>query len=56
MGISQENNIKLEKSDEKGMVDGSSMIYYLQKAKNVICEIVLIKGFGSVFFCENLYI
>ena len=48
-------NIKHEKSDEKGMVDGSSMIYYLQKAKNGICEIKLLKGFGSGFFCKIPY-
>ena len=52
MGTSKGNKIKLEKSDEKDMVDGSSMIFYLQKAKNAICEIKLIKGFGSGFFCK----
>ena len=55
MGICEKNNIKHEKSDEKGMVDGSSMIYYLQKAKNGICEIKLLKGFGSGFFCKIPY-
>ena len=52
MGTSQGNNIKLEKSDEKGMVDINSLMYYSQKAKNAICEIKLIKGFGSGFFCK----
>ena len=48
-------NIKLEKADEKGMVDGESMIDYLQKAKCSICEIKLPKGFGSGFFCKIPY-
>ena len=48
-------NIKLEKADEKGMVDGESMIDYLQKAKSSICEIDLPKGFGSGFFCKIPY-
>ena len=48
-------NIKLEKADEKGMVEGDSMIYFLQKAKSSICEIKLSKGFGSGFFCKIPY-
>jgi len=48
-------NIKHEKSDEKGMINGNAMLYYLQTAKNAICEIKLIKGFGSGFFCKIPY-
>ena len=43
MGICLDYNIKLEKADEKGMVEGDSMIYFLQKAKSSICEIKLSK-------------
>ena len=58
MGICQGNNknhIKLQNSDEKGMVDGNAMIYFLQKAKRSICQINLEKGFGSGFFCKIPY-
>jgi len=55
MGICQGYNTKPQGSDKKGMIDGISMIYYLQKAKNAICEIELIKGFGSGFFCKIPY-
>ena len=55
MDTFQGYNIKLEKSDEKGMVDGNSMIYFLQKAKSSTCEINLPKGFGSGFFCKIPY-
>ena len=48
-------NIKLEKSDEKGMINGLSMMNYLQKAVNAICEICLSDGFGSGFFCKIPY-
>ena len=48
-------NIKLEKSDEKGMVDAESMMYFLQKAKSSICEIDVPNGFGSGFFCKIPY-
>ena len=51
----QEFNLKLEKSDEKGMVGGNANINYLQKAKKAICEIELINGFGSGFFCKIPY-
>ncbi len=47
--------IKLQNSDEKGMVDGDALIYFLQKAKKSICEISLTKGFGSGFFCKIPY-
>ena len=55
MGTSQGYNIKLEKSDEKGMIDGDAMMYFLQKAKKAICEINLPKGYGSGFFCKIPY-
>ena len=49
-------NIKLEGSDEKGMINGIAMIEYLQKAKNAVCQICVsdIK-FGSGFFCKIPY-
>ena len=49
------NNIRDEKADGKGMIDGNAMIKYLQKAKNAICEINLQNGFGSGFFCKIPY-
>ena len=55
MGTSQGYNIKLEKSDEEGMIDGDSMIDFFQTAKRSICEIDLPKGFGSGFFCKIPY-
>jgi len=55
MGISQEYNIKLQNSDEKGMLDGDVMLYFLQKSKRSICKIKLTKGFGSGFFCKIPY-
>ena len=52
----KEYNIKLEKSDEKGMINGNAMLYYLGKAKKAICEINLSEnGFGSGFLCKIPY-
>ena len=52
----QQYNIKLEKSDKKGMINGNAMFYYLGKAKKAICEINLSQnGFGSGFFCKIPY-
>jgi len=49
-------NIKLEASDEKGMINGIAMIDYLQKAKNAVCEICVTDiKFGSGFFCKIPY-
>ena len=45
-------SIKLEKSDEKGMINGNAIMNYLQKARNAVCEICLSNGFGSGFFCK----
>jgi len=55
MDTSQEYSVKLQNSDEKGMVDGDAMIYFLQKAIKSICEINLSNGFGSGFFCKIPY-
>ena len=55
MGVCLVKNIRLQKADEKGMVDGESMIYFLKKAKSSICKIYLTKGFGSGFFCKIPY-
>ena len=48
-------NIKLEKSDEKGMINGLSIVNFVQKAANAVCEICLSNGFGSGFFCKIPY-
>ena len=48
-------NIKLEKSDEKGMINGYAIMNYLPKAIKAVCEICLSKGFGSGFFCKIPY-
>ncbi len=48
-------NIKLEASDDKGMLDAISTIEFLQKAIKAVCEITLSKGFGSGFFCKIPY-
>ena len=50
-----EYNIRLEKSDEKGMINGKAMQDYLSKALNAVCEICLSNGFGSGFFCKIPY-
>ena len=48
-------NIKLEKSDEKGMINALSMVNFIQKAAKAVCEIDLSNGFGSGFFCKIPY-
>ena len=48
-------NIKLENSDEKGMINGYAIMNYMQKAIYAVCEICLSKGFGSGFFCKIPY-
>ena len=45
-------DIKLEKADEKGMINGKAIMNYLKKAIKAVCEIKLPKGFGSGFFCK----
>ena len=47
-----EYNIKLENSDEKGMLNVNALLKYLPKGKKAICEIKLPNGFGSGFFCK----
>ena len=52
----EEENIKLESSDEKDMVNENSIIEFLSKAKKAICEIKMPNGkFGSGFFCKIPY-
>ena len=48
-------NIKLENSDEKGMINGKEIIAFVNKAMEAVCEINLPKGFGSGFFCKIPY-
>jgi len=48
-------DIKLEKSDEKGMINGLSIANFVQKAVKAVCEICLSNGFGSGFFCKIPY-
>ena len=48
-------NIKLEKADEKGMINGYAIMNYLPKAINAVCEICISNGFGSGFFCKIPY-
>ncbi len=49
-------DIKLEKSDEKGMMNVNVVLNYLPKAKEAVCEIDIPKGgFGSGFFCKIPY-
>ena len=55
MDTSKGYGIKFQNSDEKGMIDGDAMMYFLQKAKKAICEINLPKGYGSGFFCKIPY-
>ena len=45
-------DIKLEKADEKGMINGKAIMNYLKKAIKAVCEIKLTNGFGSGFFCK----
>jgi len=48
-------NIKPEFSDDKGMLDASSLIEFSQKAIKAVFEIKLLNGFGSGFFCKIPY-
>ena len=48
--------IKLENSDEKGMINLNAISEFSLKAKKAICEIKIPnKGFGSGFFCYIPY-
>ena len=51
----EEYDIKLEKSDEKGMINGLSIVNFVQKAAKAVCEVCLSNGFGSGFFCKIPY-
>ena len=48
-------DIKLEKSDDKGMINAIAIKDYITKAENAVCEICLPDGFGSGFFCQIPY-
>ena len=49
-------NIKLEASDEKGMINALSIGNFVEKAKNAVCEIcVSTQKYGSGFFCKIPY-
>ena len=48
-------DIKLEKSDEKGMINAIAIKDYITKAEQAVCEISLSNGFGSGFFCKIPY-
>ena len=53
MSTNEEYEIKLEKADEKGMLNVDALILYLPKAKKSVCEIQIpTGGFGSGFFCK----
>lgn len=47
-------DIKLEKADEKGMLDLKSIKQYLTKAEKALCKIKLYNGYGSGFFVRFL--
>ena len=49
------NDIKLEKSDEKGMMDLKLIKEYIIKAEKAICKLILSDGYGSGFFCRIPY-
>ena len=57
MGIcsSSKEDIKKEKSDEKGMLNVNAIIEFSSKAAKAICEIKIPDGFGSGFFCKIPY-
>ena len=49
-------NIKLESSDDKGMINALSIGNFVEKAKNAVCEICeSTQKFGSGFFCKIPY-
>jgi hypothetical protein len=50
------NDIKLQSSDEKEMINGKAMLYFLPKAIKAVCEICISTNkFGSGFFCKIPY-
>ena len=48
--------IKLEKSDEKGMLNADQIKNYLDKASKATCKIISKNGYGSGFFCLIPYL
>ena len=48
-------NIKPEYSDKKGMLDTKTIMKFLPRAIKAVCEIKLLEGFGSGFFCKIPY-
>ena len=49
------SNITPEYSDEKGMLDAKTIMKFLPRAIKAVCEIKLLEGFGSGFFCKIPY-
>ena len=50
------NDIKFQSSDEKEMINGKAMLYFLPKAIKAVCEICISTNkFGSGFFCKIPY-
>ena len=54
MKIFNANNIKLEKADGKGMIDGNAMIKYLLKAKLLFVKLIYKKDLVLDFFVKFL--
>ena len=50
----QEFDIKLEKADEKGMLNVKVIKEFMTKAEKAVCDISLSNGFGSGFFPKFL--
>ena len=51
-----EYDIKLERADEKGMLDLDSIREFSNKAQNAICKIIINEEkYGSGFFCKIPY-
>ena len=47
--------IKLEKADDKGMLDLELIKQFILKAEKAICKILLPNSYGSGFFCKIPY-
>ena len=47
--------IKLEKADDKGMLDLELIKHFIQKAEKAICKILIPNSYGSGFFCKIPY-
>ena len=55
MSASGVKKIKPRNTNEKGMINGESMKYFLEEVQSSICKINLTNGFGSGFFFFFLY-